>query len=88
MKIIHYIQDGTVYGIGLNTHGQLGLGNTKDCQRATPITCLRGSPIVFIACGAYHSLIICKSGFVKFLIEIFIELILFFRTVFTCGLNA
>ncbi|CAF3739050.1 unnamed protein product [Adineta steineri] len=54
--------DGTVYAIGINTHGQLGLGNTKDCRDATPITCLRGSPLVHIACGAYHSLIISKSG--------------------------
>ncbi|CAF3323072.1 unnamed protein product [Rotaria socialis] len=54
--------DGTVYATGINTHGQLGLGHNHDCVRATPIVCLRGSPIVFIACGAYHSLIISKSG--------------------------
>ncbi|CAF0974051.1 unnamed protein product [Adineta ricciae] len=54
--------DGTVYGIGINSHGQLGLGHTKDCRSAIPLTCLRGSPIVHIACGAYHSLIISKSG--------------------------
>ncbi|UJR38108.1 hypothetical protein I4U23_030788 [Adineta vaga] len=54
--------DGTVYAIGLNSHGQLGLGHAKDCRFATPITCLRGSPIVHIACGAYHSLIVSKSG--------------------------
>ena len=50
----------------MNSLGQLGLGSTKDCKSITPITCLRGSPIVYIACGAYHSLIISKSGFVKF----------------------
>ncbi|CAF1465462.1 unnamed protein product [Rotaria magnacalcarata] len=54
--------DGTVYSTGMNAHGQLGLGHNHDCVRATPIVCLRGSPIVFIACGAYHSLIISKSG--------------------------
>ncbi|CAM4858154.1 unnamed protein product [Rotaria socialis] len=54
--------DGTVYAIGINAHGQLGLGNSKDYKLATPITCLRGCPIVYIACGAYHSLIISKSG--------------------------
>ncbi|CAF4157074.1 unnamed protein product [Rotaria sp. Silwood2] len=54
--------DGTVYAAGLNAHGQLGLGHTRDCISATPITCLRGSPIVYIACGAYHSVIVSKSG--------------------------
>ncbi|CAF1039515.1 unnamed protein product [Rotaria sordida] len=54
--------DGTVYATGVNAHGQLGLGHNHDCIRATPIVCLRGSPIVFIACGAYHSLIVSKSG--------------------------
>jgi alpha-tubulin suppressor-like RCC1 family protein len=67
-----YIQDGTVYGIGLNAYGQLGLGHTKDRKIATPIACLRGSPIVFIACGAYHSLIISKSGYVTFRNRIFL----------------
>ncbi|CAF1080148.1 unnamed protein product [Rotaria sordida] len=54
--------DGTVYALGLNEHGQLGLGHNKDCRGATPIICLRGSPIVYIACGAYHSVIVSKSG--------------------------
>ncbi|CAF4909512.1 unnamed protein product [Rotaria sp. Silwood1] len=54
--------DGTVYAVGLNAHGQLGLGHNKGCRSATPIACLRGSPIVYIACGAYHSVIISKSG--------------------------
>ena len=58
---IHF-QDGTVYATGLNGHGQLGLGHYNDCIKATPILCLRGSPIVYIACGAHHSLIISKSG--------------------------
>ncbi|CAF0990014.1 unnamed protein product [Adineta ricciae] len=60
--VLGLTDDGTVYATGLNTHGQLGLGNTDDCVRANPIGCLRGSPIIFIACGAYHSLIISKSG--------------------------
>jgi alpha-tubulin suppressor-like RCC1 family protein len=64
LHVINYIQDGTVYATGLNTHGQLGLGHDTDCIRATPIACLRGSPIVHIACGAYYSLIISKSGLV------------------------
>lgn len=54
--------DGTVFGIGLNSYGQLGLGHSKDQRKAIPITCLRGTPIVFIACGASHSVIISKSG--------------------------
>lgn len=53
-----------MYGLGVNGFGQLGLGNTKTRKEGTPLTCLRGSPIVFIACGAYHSLIISKSGYV------------------------
>lgn len=61
-----FFKDGTVYAIGLNAFGQLGLGNTKTRKEATPIACLRGSPIIFIACGAHHSLIISKSGYVQF----------------------
>ncbi|UJR08173.1 hypothetical protein I4U23_012446 [Adineta vaga] len=60
--ILALTDDGTVYATGLNAHGQLGLGNNNDCIRANSIECLRGSPIVYIACGAYHSLIISKSG--------------------------
>ena len=63
-KFVHSFQDGTVYGIGLNAFGQLGLGHCKTRKEATPIACLRGSPIIFIACGAHHSLIISKSGYV------------------------
>ena len=59
------MQDSTVYAVGINTYGQLGLGHTKDSKSVVPVTCLRGSPIVFIACGAYHSVIISKSGFVE-----------------------
>jgi len=55
-------KDGTVFAAGTNVHGQLGLGHNNDCVRATPVVCLRGSPIVFIACGAQHSLIVSKSG--------------------------
>jgi alpha-tubulin suppressor-like RCC1 family protein len=51
-----------VYATGVNAHGQLGLGHNNDCVRASPIVCLRGSPIVYITCGASHSLIISKSG--------------------------
>ena len=54
-----------MYAVGLNTHGQLGLGHREDVVHATPISCLRGSPIVQIACGAHHSLIISKSGSVN-----------------------
>lgn len=61
---IRSFQDGTVYALGVNDFGQLGLGNTKTRKEPTPIICLRGSPIVFIACGGYHSLIISKSGYV------------------------
>jgi hypothetical protein len=61
----------------MNSFGQLGLGNTKNRRDATPITCLRGSPIVLIACGAYHSLIISKSGYVKYRIEAFNSMIFF-----------
>ncbi len=50
----------------MNEFGQLGLGNTKKRRNATPVTCLRGSPIILIACGAHHSLIISKSGYVKY----------------------
>lgn len=86
-----------VYGAGLNTHGQLGLGNTRDMLKASPMVCLRGSPIVQIACGAYHSLVISKSGFVicietiiskTFTHIIFLSVFRRFSTVFACGLNA
>ncbi|CAF1022863.1 unnamed protein product, partial [Didymodactylos carnosus] len=54
--------DGTVYSFGVNSAGQLGLGNSDDCVCACPLLCLRGSPICYIACGANHSVIISKSG--------------------------
>ncbi|CAF1021817.1 unnamed protein product [Adineta steineri] len=60
--ILGLTDDGTVYATGVNAHGQLGLGHNNDCVRASPMVCLRGSPIIYIACGAYHSLIISKSG--------------------------
>jgi len=58
------LNDGTVKGFGMNTQGQLGLGNTT-----TPITTPTLIPNLSnakqISCGGNHSLILLNDGTVK-----------------------
>lgn len=54
---------GDLFAWGANNYGQLGLG-TQTVKETVPklVTSLSGVPIAFIACGAYHSFVISKSG--------------------------
>lgn len=58
--------NGELYSWGSNSEGQLGLGvNNKYEIKPKLINSLIGIPIVFIACGGYHSIAVSKSGTVK-----------------------
>ncbi|XP_073978964.1 HECT and RLD domain containing E3 ubiquitin ligase 4 isoform X2 [Rhodnius prolixus] len=54
---------GDLFAWGSNEHGQLGLGlKVKSVPQPSLVTSLNGLPISLIACGAYHSFVISKSG--------------------------
>ena len=55
-------EDGKVYVMGLNNHGQLGLGNLVSSALPVYLISLQGIPVGQIACGAYHTLILTVSG--------------------------
>jgi alpha-tubulin suppressor-like RCC1 family protein len=60
MVIVNYISDtsgGTLYAIGDNTYGQLGLGNNDSKREFTKVT----DGVLNVACGAYHTLAIFSS---------------------------
>jgi alpha-tubulin suppressor-like RCC1 family protein len=59
---LNYILDGKVYVIGLNEYGQLGLGNRNPSPNPVYLVSLQGIPVMQIACGAYHTLILTVSG--------------------------
>jgi len=54
--------DGTLYGTGLNTTGQLGLGNNIDKNTLTQIKQLDGKTPKTIACGHFHTMVIMTDG--------------------------
>jgi alpha-tubulin suppressor-like RCC1 family protein len=56
------LEDGSMYSWGLNTSGQLGLGDTQN--RLTPTLIPFPEPVEFtkIACGGHHVLAITKEG--------------------------
>jgi E3 ubiquitin-protein ligase HERC4 len=55
-------EDGKVYVMGLNNHGQLGLGTRVSSPQPIYLISLQGIPVAQIACGAYHTLILTVSG--------------------------
>ena len=58
--------NGELYSWGSNSEGQLGLGvDNKYEIKPKLISSLIGIPIVFIACGGYHTIAVSKSGTVK-----------------------
>jgi alpha-tubulin suppressor-like RCC1 family protein len=48
--------------MGLNEYGQLGLGTRNPSSNPVYLISLQGIPVMQIACGAYHSLILTVSG--------------------------
>lgn len=55
-------EDGKVYVCGRNEYGQLGFGNRVPSTIPIYLKSLQGIPVMQIACGAYHSLILTVSG--------------------------
>ncbi|GJQ10768.1 hypothetical protein GpartN1_g2559.t1 [Galdieria partita] len=54
---------GQVYSCGLGRHGQTGLGNCDDVYEPCLIEALWGQPVVNIAAGENHSVVITSTGF-------------------------
>ncbi|EME28106.1 ubiquitin-protein ligase E3 [Galdieria sulphuraria] len=54
---------GQVYSCGLGRHGQTGLGNCEDVYEPCLVEALWAQPVVNIAAGENHSIVITSTGF-------------------------
>ena len=56
--------DGRVFAMGRNDNSQLGLGHTTDANTPTELDAAHfgGAPIVAVACGVYHTLLLTRAG--------------------------
>jgi alpha-tubulin suppressor-like RCC1 family protein len=54
--------DGTIYGCGNNSKGQLGTGNTSNYNILTLMTNTTGKTPLFISCGNEHTVILMTDG--------------------------
>lgn len=61
--IVMLTEDGKVYVMGANDYGQLGIG-TVGTPSPEPVylQSIQGIPVLQIACGAFHSLVLTVSG--------------------------
>jgi len=61
--ILMLTEDGKVYVMGENDYGQLGVGNIgMSSPEPTYLQSIQGIPVLQIACGAFHSLVLSVSG--------------------------
>ncbi|PAA86941.1 hypothetical protein BOX15_Mlig006981g1 [Macrostomum lignano] len=59
------LRDGTVRGCGCNFYGQLSVDALEEMQRQDrliPVTLTLPDKVKQVACGQYHSLLLCSSG--------------------------
>ena len=66
MKLLYIcLLDGSLFGLGDNSHGQLGIGRiAQPPSSAAPhlVNALLGVPLVEISAGGYHSMALSLSG--------------------------
>ena len=55
-------EDGKVHTMGCNEYGQLGSGNTQTITTPTYLKSLQGIPVMQIATGAHHSIVLTVSS--------------------------
>lgn len=56
------LNDGSIYSMGDNTFGQLGIGNSLPTTQPTEISSLRGLPITQVVASGWHSFCVTVSG--------------------------
>jgi len=54
--------DGSLYSCGLNSSGQLGIGNTTNMNTLTLISLPLGKNIKQVRCGGYHTVVLMTDG--------------------------
>jgi len=54
--------DGSIYGCGYNSNGQLGDGTTVNKSTLTPMTNNTGKTPASVSCGAYHTIVLMTDG--------------------------
>jgi len=59
---IALMTDNTIYGIGENDYGQLGIGNSTDTYQFTQVTNNSGKTPLQIICGLYHTILLNTDG--------------------------
>jgi hypothetical protein len=64
-------EDEKVFSWGQNKSGQLGHGDYEFCVEPTQV--LIDQPIVKICCGAYHTLLLSKEGYIFILGDTFVD---------------
>ncbi|XP_034033116.1 probable E3 ubiquitin-protein ligase HERC3 [Thalassophryne amazonica] len=55
---------GNVFGWGRNDCGQLGLGDTADRHKPSPVCSLNMKKIIHVSCGSEHTAVMTKGGVV------------------------
>ena len=61
---IVFMGDGSIYGCGLNTNGQLGDGSTTNRSTLTLMTNSTGKTPLYISCGSNHTMVLMSDGYV------------------------